>query len=1313
MDTNPIHYVLGKLLWRTLLVLIVLLAVYVSGTRLMFSGLPAYREAILSALNEQFDSQITLSAIAGDLNGFTPALKFRGLEVVLTPAIEIRFEEAKASLDPWASLLAMSPRLDALVIDGAEVLVDVDAYVSSENGSNTAAAIGPFSAFREVVFTDASVMVFRAGVDTEKFDADLRLERDGSQLRFQGLATGANGARLSLAGSGVGQLAALQKFTGEVYAHISFPDLNAISGIFSVEGAGVADLDLWYNSTQEQRHLTFKSSIDNFQWSFSEGSAVNLGEASLTGIMRSTENGWRATINDLSVGAESSKLIVDKIQLVSDAGGVITAKMSAFDVSSAMETLRETGIFSEKLENVLSTLEPSGTVQASLITLNDPRNVLSAWSGQFEVQDASVKPFKKVPGLYGIDATIEANQDLARAWINTENFTLDLPLVYNQPIEIRRIEGWLDATWRENFLRLQNGVLKADTDEHPAQVLFGMDIPLNKEYAAEVPVAMYLDVAFADAPLAVRNHYIPNKLPVALDLWLDNALIEGRVTSGLFVWRGPFQEFGKGTQSMQLAADIDAATIQYQPEWPIAKNADARLIVDTKDVALWSDHAETNGLLVDDLVLMTNRGPDEHQLFVRGDIVGNTQDVVGFLSQSPIYEKAGGLLDDLESSGDVSGQLALSLRLDNLAQDVGVSLSTDLSEAAVYSKLLDITLTNISGGLDFDWQTGFSDRNLRANLFSKPIAIEIGPGANGRDGGNLLDARFTADLDGTELKSWLDDQLPVLQQPSLDNVFLGGSRIQVDLVVGETAEVFVDSDLSGLEVNLPAPIGKSASAVTPLSLSFDLASAGDWQGFWDSRLTARVTRHLDSYGFFVDVTPRHEPDFSAIIGQPAEHAGFVVAGKWPKLILDPWIDLYLAITETTDGGPSPSLPSIARLDIETLIFEEESRGPVTLSSTAGSDWWMLDFTMPDVWGSLALPANGDIPELVLHELNFAKESAVTDATTVKEFGEASEDELEVPSDASSSVMPVDLDLADKAPPVLRSPLNVTVSNLMYDEESLGALTFQLRSEDETLLADRIRGSLAAAEIKKGSQLRWERRGKDVWGSGFVGGVEVENLADTFQHVGLEPAARSKAGEFDINLQWPGAPTGIGLRKLDGNIQISLKDGSFLPVSSGATGAVRLFSLLNLAGLLQRASVTQLFEPGVAFSLAEGGLNFSSGNLVIPGFSIDGPGGRFSFTSDIDLATEIIDGELTVTLPLVDNIPWVAALAGGLPLAAGAYLMSKVFEDQVKTLSSAVYDVSGSVSNPDVEFVRLFDASSAQSEEAKSEAADQAPSSSRK
>ncbi|MEL0163000.1 MAG: hypothetical protein VW842_09000, partial [Halieaceae bacterium] len=55
------------------------------------------------------------------------------------------------------------------------------------------------------------------------------------------------------------------------------------------------------------------------------------------------------------------------------------------------------------------------------------------------------------------------------------------------------------------------------------------------------------------------------------------------------------------------------------------------------------------------------------------------------------------------------------------------------------------------------------------------------------------------------------------------------------------------------------------------------------------------------------------------------------------------------------------------------------------------------------------------------------------------------------------------------------------------------------------------------------------------------------------------------------------------------------------------------------------------------------------------------------------------------------IPWVAALAGGLPIAAGAYVISKVFEEQVNQLSSGVYSVSGDLNSPEVIFRRVFDA----------------------
>ena len=115
--------------------------------------------------------------------------------------------------------------------------------------------------------------------------------------------------------------------------------------------------------------------------------------------------------------------------------------------------------------------------------------------------------------------------------------------------------------------------------------------------------------------------------------------------------------------------------------------------------------------------------------------------------------------------------------------------------------------------------------------------------------------------------------------------------------------------------------------------------------------------------------------------------------------------------------------------------------------------------------------------------------------------------------------------------------------------------------------------------------------------------------------------------------------------------------------------------------MQRANVNQLFDPGLTFDKATGDLSLEGDRVVINKFAIRNGGGSLDLGGNFDIASEVIDAELTVTLPLVENIPWVAALAGGLPIAAGAYLASRVFEDQVTRLSSGVYSVTGPVMHP--------------------------------
>jgi hypothetical protein len=74
----------------------------------------------------------------------------------------------------------------------------------------------------------------------------------------------------------------------------------------------------------------------------------------------------------------------------------------------------------------------------------------------------------------------------------------------------------------------------------------------------------------------------------------------------------------------------------------------------------------------------------------------------------------------------------------------------------------------------------------------------------------------------------------------------------------------------------------------------------------------------------------------------------------------------------------------------------------------------------------------------------------------------------------------------------------------------------------------------------------------------------------------------------------------------------------------------------------------------------------------------------------DVASQTLDAELVATLPVANNLPWVAALAAGLPVAAGVFVVSKVFEKQVNRLSSGIYSIKGTWDDPQINFDRIFD-----------------------
>lgn len=138
--------------------------------------------------------------------------------------------------------------------------------------------------------------------------------------------------------------------------------------------------------------------------------------------------------------------------------------------------------------------------------------------------------------------------------------------------------------------------------------------------------------------------------------------------------------------------------------------------------------------------------------------------------------------------------------------------------------------------------------------------------------------------------------------------------------------------------------------------------------------------------------------------------------------------------------------------------------------------------------------------------------------------------------------------------------------------------------------------------------------------------------------------------------------------------------------------MKLIGLVNFDTWLRRLQLdfSDLFAAGMAFDELKTGVRFDAGTLHFKQpVKVELPSGKMRLEGSADLIAETIDAHLVATLPVGTNLPWIAALAGGLPAAAGVYLTSRIFGRQVDRISSLGYRVTGPWSDPRIEVERVF------------------------
>ena len=1243
MSSNTPHFYdrLSRLLWRIIVFSIVLLAVYVSFGRLLSNHVDRYREPIVDRINHAIPGRLEAERIALRWESFAPTLILN--EVILygdsgaIAGTRVEFEAAELSVDILASLRLWMPSVSSLAIKGLQVEYQVDLNSETANSAPRSAQSLQFLTRVLEVLMDKTrrldISAARLGVNREDkvYQALLDFDywRDGSERQLKVTIGDSTGTDIQLLAQGLGNPLRPEEFNGSGFASLVMTQepLEILSGSAPIAAQQSAGFALT---------AYLQAQVNDWRlggnWSFSGLNLRNQSaDAQLSGELRVDTDFKHAAARlfNLKLETQSEPLVLPDMRAYWRDGALLL-NSETLDVQQLSRLFREAAKDSI-LAKTLEELEPQGRVLQPRMLWHQGQNKLRA---HLKLDGVSIEASDKRAGGSGITGDMWLRDNKAMFQLDTPVLELALPTVYAKPLEIANATAELYASWDAEVLHLRADNIHGLAAVGDTHGKLALKLPFQQGLVAP-EMELYLGVSEGNA--AARNTVIPATIPENLQRWLDAAIGDATASDLGFFYRGSLLKEERDARSIGLIGRIQATELTFLPEWPALTIDSAVLIMDDEQTGVWLEQGGLPGVRASsvgaEVWLDLERQP---HLSIDGSIRGQLGAALADLRESPLAIYVPQASGSWDVQGDIAGRLTIDTPLVGVVRPE-VSLSLNLNDVGL-TPAPGLTLRNIHGELAYSTEDGFSAETLTGNVWGQSLQARIATQVGEVQATHI---EFSSALHGPSLETFMN--------LGIQGHLHGESTVDGILVLApEQAALQLTSDLKGLQIDLPEPLAKPAAA--SLAMRFDL----------DLRDPALHGALLLGQAMTLDA--QFAPDqtgFAVGLGRsplPLEAGLSSLTGALPRLDLDAW---RAVLPESDEASQAHYL--VQDLRVERLRFMQRELDSVVLMAERQASDWFVGWQTQWLSGELSSKTQEDHWRLHLIDVDL---QALADLWV---------DEVE--SSQGWSDLP---------------ELHVSLDQVREGEQVLGHGELRLSQSDEdyTLMVMNGEWRKLQADPEQPITLIWPKQG--VMTSRVSGGVLVDNLGEVFEAFGYESVLKTQSGRADFDLEWPGGPEQFGFAGTDGRLKIRLKDGKFLKASAGAQGALKVITILNFADIVSRLSLTQLFESGVPFDQLAIDASADLGLINIDKMNMEGSASRFQFSGQANLLDESLDGRLIATLPVASNLPWLAALTGGLPAAAGVYVISKIFEKQVDKFSSAVYSVKGTWQEPELAFDKLFD-----------------------
>ena len=801
--------------------LIVIVALLVSGLRLVLPHLDAWRPALLEKLEQVTGVPVEASHIEANWQSFGPTLNVADIHAPLKEGGSLSIKRVTLALDIWQSLLHARWQFRDLTF--YQLQMHINTPISTAGGGDGLEAnkisdlfLRQFDHFdlRDSAFSFLTLSGQRAELSIPQLTwlnnpSRHRAEGTVSLSSFNGQHGVAN-VRLDLRDEN-GLLDSgkiwLQADDVDVKPWLSrwmTDNLELQSARFSLEGwmdikaGGISGGNIWLKQ-------------GGASWASESKTAHHLSVDNLMAQITREPNGWQLAIPDTNITLDDHAWPKGRLELAwlnvanKTQGNEIRVRASNMELANFNGLLPIAARFSPELGEIWKIMQPQGHI--ATLALDIPLDHLDQTRMQARWNNVSWQQWKLVPGVEHLSGSVAGS--LLNGQLDAEIVDGKMPYktVFRAPLEIAK--GTASLWWKKDAEGFE--LEGKNIDVQALAVWARGDFHYLQPAHGEPWLGILAGIKTDNGGEAWR--YLPENL-MGKDLtdYLSAAIQGGQADNATLTFGGnpALFPFTHNEGQFQVYVPLHQAVFTFQPDWPALKNLDITL--DFINEGLWMKAATValGGVTASNLTAVI-ADYEKEKLLIDADIHGPGAAVGPYFKDTPLNDSLAATLEELQINGDVNARLHLDIPLNG--QMTFASGDVTLNNNTLLIKPLESTLYRLSGKFSFA-NGDLRSEPLQATWFNQPVTLNFTTQTGQKD--YQIDVGLNGD--------WQPGKMGIL--PEDISKMLSGSMGwsgQVGIALPYSGDphyqVSLTGNLKNVSSHLPAPLNKPAGMTLPLNVA--------------------------------------------------------------------------------------------------------------------------------------------------------------------------------------------------------------------------------------------------------------------------------------------------------------------------------------------------------------------------------------------------------------------------------------------------------------------------------------------------------------